>query len=70
MISKPKHPKRLLSVSEAASYLNLSRHYLYNRIAPGSKDPFPVQPIRVGRAVRFDIHDLDAFIEKQKAMHS
>jgi len=65
-MSEEKTPKRLLTITEAASYLGLSRNHLYNKCAPGAKDPFPVRPIRVGRAVRFDLRDLDRFIESQK----
>ena len=59
--------KRLLSVKEAAHYIDLSARTLYNRCAPGTKDPFPVKPIRQGKKVSFDIRDLDQYIERLKA---
>ncbi len=60
------HPKRLLSVKEAAYYIDLSPRTLYNRIAPASKDPFPVVLIRQGKKISFDIRDLDEYIENLK----
>ena len=55
--------KRLLSVEETASYLGLSPRTIYNGIAPKSKNPFPIKPKRIGKLVRFDIRDLDTFVE-------
>lgn len=55
--------KRLLNVEEAAIYLGLSARTLYNRCAPKAADPFPVKPKRVGKALRFDIRELDRFID-------
>jgi len=55
--------KRLLTVQEAATYLGISPGHLYNAISTGAKKPFPVRPKRVGGAVRFDIRELDRYIE-------
>jgi excisionase family DNA binding protein len=55
--------KRLLTVEEVANYLNLSPRTIYNAIAPKSKKPFPVRPKRIGKLVRFDIKDLEKYIE-------
>jgi len=55
--------KRLMSVLEAANYLGLSPRTLYSAVAPKSRNPFPVKPKRLGRAVRFDVRDLDQFID-------
>ena len=55
--------KRLLSVEETAGYLGISPRTLYNRVAPKSKSPFPVKPKRIGKLVKFDINDLDQYIE-------
>jgi len=60
-------PKRLLSVKESAYYIDLSPRTLYNRIAPGSKDPFPIKPVRQGKRISFDIRDLDAWIDRLKS---
>ena len=55
--------KRLLSVPEAAKYLGIAPRTIYNAIGPRSKRPFPVRAKRVGNAVRFDIRDLEAYVE-------
>lgn len=59
---------RLLTVEEAARYLSFSPRTIYNRIAKGSKDPFPVKPIRMGKSVRFDRKDLDDYVDKAKGI--
>lgn len=55
--------KRLLSVEEAAKYLGLSPRTIYNAVAPKAKRPFPVKPKRVGKLVKFDIRDLERYVE-------
>jgi len=55
--------KRLLSILETAVYLGLSPRTLYNGIAPKSRNPFPVKPKRIGKLVRFDIRDLDRYVD-------
>jgi len=55
--------KRLLTVEEAASYLGISPRTLYNQAAPKAKKPFPVKPKRVGKLLRFDIRELDSYID-------
>jgi predicted DNA-binding transcriptional regulator AlpA len=58
--------KRLLDVPETAAVLSYQPRTLYNRCAPGAKNPFPLKPIRIGRTLRFDIRDIERFIEEQK----
>jgi excisionase family DNA binding protein len=53
----------LLTVEQAAQYLNLSPRTIYNGVAPNSLNPFPVSPKRIGRKVLFRKKDLDAFID-------
>ena len=55
--------KRLLSVEETAEYLGLSRRTIYNQIGKKAKRPFPVKPKRIGKLVKFDIQDLDNYID-------
>jgi hypothetical protein len=55
--------KRLLSVEETAWYLNLSKRTVYNRICRSSKNPFPFRVKRVGRLPKFDIRDLEAYVD-------
>ncbi len=55
--------KRLLNVEETAVYLGLSPRTIYNGVCPKSRKPFPLKPKRIGKLVRFDIKDLDRYIE-------
>jgi len=55
--------KRLLSIKETARYLCIAERTLYNRVAPGARDPFPIKPKRIGRSIRFDIRDLERYLE-------
>ena len=55
--------KRLLSVVDTAKYLSISPRTIYNVIAPKSKVPLPVKPKRIGKLVRFDIRDLDRYVD-------
>ena len=57
--------KRLLNINETAKYLGISPRTIYNGISRKSKVKFPISPKRVGRAVRFDLKDLNRFIESQ-----
>ena len=59
--------KRLLSVKEAAFLLGISSRSIYNGTSSRAKKPFPIRPIRVGGSIRFDIRDIDAYLEQQKA---
>jgi excisionase family DNA binding protein len=61
--SESMNNKRLLTVKEAAVYLSIAPGHLYNMISANAKRPFPVKPKRVGGAVRFDIRELDRYIE-------
>ena len=64
VLNKPENPgKRLLTVEEAAIYLGISPRSLYNGVHRRSKKPFPVKAKRLGRCVRFDRKELDAYIE-------
>ena len=56
--------KRLLTVEETGVYLALSPRTIYNGIAPKrSKKPFPVKLKRIGKMVRFDIRELEKYVE-------
>ena len=66
-MKKSNRIKRLLSVRDTAAYLgDISERTIYNGIAPKAKNKFPIRPIRIGKSIRFDIEDLDRFIESQK----
>lgn len=55
--------RRLMSVEEMAIYLHLSPRSIYNGLTKKTKRPFPVKAKRIGKAVRFDKKDVDAYIE-------
>lgn len=58
-----KHPKlRLVKVKAAADYLAISERKLWDLSQNGI---IPV--VRLGRATRYDLMDLDSFIEKMKS---
>lgn len=63
MLSENIIGKRLLSVEETAQYLGISVRTIYNAIAPKSKKPFPIKPKRIGKLVKFDLRDLEKFID-------
>ena len=54
--------KSLLNVREAAEYLGLSERTVYRWTKPRG----PLQSIRMGSQVRYDIADLKAWIQDQK----
>jgi len=53
--------KRLLSTKEAAEYLAMTSAALYQMV---HRKKIPV--VRLGRALRFDLPALDAWIDQQK----
>jgi len=55
--------KRLLSIEEAAEYLGIKPRTIYNAVAPKSKRPFPVKAKRIGKLVKFDLRDLERYID-------
>jgi len=55
--------KRLLSVKETARFLGISPRTIYNGIHRKSKKKFPVKPKRIGKLVKFDIRELESYIE-------
>jgi len=55
--------KRLLSVDETAEYLGISPRTIYNKVCKNAKQPFPIKPKRFGGLIKFDIRDLDAYID-------
>lgn len=56
--------RRLLSTEEAAQYLSMSTHWLKtSRFRPELDGP---SYIKMGRSVRYDINDLDAWISERR----
>lgn len=56
-------PRLLITYSEAAESISMSRSWLEERIRAGE---LPV--IRLGRCVRIDIEDLKKFVEKNRVV--
>ncbi len=56
---------RLLKIDEVAKMLCISKSTLYKRCAPGAMVPFPVQPKRVGRCVRFSEKKVLQYIKER-----
>ncbi len=54
---------RLLSVEETAKYLGISPRTIYNQTGRKAKIKFPVKPKKVGKLLKFDLRELDAYIE-------
>jgi len=54
--------KRLLNVEETARYLGISARTIYNAIAPKSKKPFPIKVKRIGKLCKFDLVEIDKYI--------
>lgn len=63
--TKDKDPRfqRLLTVEETSDYLGISPRTIYNSL---SARKFPIQSLRLGRAIRFDVRDLEAYVEGLK----
>lgn len=59
-------PQRLLRISEAANYLRVSKWQLRNIVNRGEIPIVRVHDCKGHSPHVFDVHDLDAFVEKQK----
>ncbi len=57
---------RLLTVAQTAKVLGISPITIYAGICRRAHKRFPIRPIKVGGAIRFDMQDIDAYIAKQK----
>lgn len=53
--------QRILTTTEAARYLSIGKRTLQEHVAARE-----ITSIKLGRAIRFDMADLDAFIEGRK----
>ena len=55
--------KRLLTVEETAKRLGMSPRTIYNQLSPNSERKFPIRPKRINRSIKFDIRDIDSYID-------
>jgi excisionase family DNA binding protein len=53
--------KRLLNTTESAAYLGIGRRTIQERVAARE-----LACVKIGKSIRFDVADLDAFIESRK----
>jgi len=56
---------RLMTVKAASSYLCISERKLWSMTQTGE-----IPCVRLGRCVRYDLQDLDSFIQKMKSGYS
>lgn len=63
MEQKTEHEKKLLTEQETARYLNISRSWL--RAARCYNWPNAPRFIRLGRAIRYPVDELDVFIKER-----
>jgi predicted DNA-binding transcriptional regulator AlpA len=57
--------RQLLTIAAAAKYLSMSRAWLYDH---SSRKHPRVPVIRMGGSLRYDVADLDRFIEEQAVL--
>jgi len=55
--------KRLLSAKETAMLLGISVRTLYNRTGRKAHDKFPVKVKKIGKLLKFDLRDLEKYID-------
>lgn len=51
--------KLFITIKELAELLGISPRSIYNQLSAGK---FPITPKRVGRLIRFDVRDVEAYI--------
>ena len=56
----------LYTVEELACELKISKRTIYNQIGPKAKSKFPIKHKKIGRLVRFEKKEVDAFLNRQK----
>lgn len=65
-IDVPVAQKQVLTESEAAAYLRVSRSYLRQSRMNSKTKPVGPAYIRIGRAIRYTWEDLEAFLERNR----
>lgn len=55
--------KRYLTVNDVADRLQMSARTIYTQVAPKAKKKFPIKPKRFGKLLRWDVRDVDAYLE-------
>jgi predicted DNA-binding transcriptional regulator AlpA len=55
---------RLWNIAEVSLFLGKSERTIYNTSRPGAEKPFPVKPKRVGRLLRWDRREIEAYVDQ------
>jgi predicted DNA-binding transcriptional regulator AlpA len=56
--------KRLIGVNELSAYLGLKPQTIYNKVCTGK---FPIPHKRLGRLLKWDIRDVDCYLDNLPA---
>lgn len=54
----------LLTVQEAAHFLNVTVSWIYEHVRPEAEDQLPV--LKLGKYLRFDIRDLRGYVDTKR----
>lgn len=54
----------LLTVQEAARFLNVTTSWIYEHVRPEADDPLPV--LKLGKYLRFDLRDLHEYVDTKR----
>jgi len=54
----------LMTVQEAARFLNVTVSWIYEHVRPGADDPLPV--LKLGKYLRFDARDLREYVDAKR----
>ena len=57
----------LLTVEQTAELLSISPFTIYCKIGRRAKKKFEIKPIRIGGSIRFDVRDIESFLNSQKS---
>lgn len=57
----------LLTVEQTAELLSISPFTIYCKIGRRAKKKFEIKPIRIGGSIRFDVRDIESFLNAQKS---
>lgn len=55
---------RLLTVHDAARFLNVTVSWVYEHVRPGTEDQLPV--VKLGKYLRFDLRDLREYVDAKR----
>jgi excisionase family DNA binding protein len=59
---RPRPEPRLLTIEDVAHMLGISARTIRNRLEKGARRPFPIKAKRLGRLIRFEPADVEAYV--------